>query len=161
MTEQHVHKRISKLEKQLANLIKRGRVVAVDVENYRCKVNLEGWLTGWLPWLTHRAGGNKTWHGPEVGEQVVVFSPNGNPTQGIVTLSLYQDDYKPPANSLDIDRTTYKDGAAFTYDRASSTYSLNIPARGKFLLTVGASTFEITNAGWKVTTPDIDMQVGG
>lgn len=152
---------ITELERRLANMVTIGKVVEAEYNPPRCRVQIGDIKTGWLDWGVERAGLDQTWKPFEVDEQVLVFSPNGDLTQGIIVKSLYQTAHSAPANAVDITRTKFKDGTVIEHDRASSTYSLFIPAGGKFSVTVGGSTLEITDAGWTVNTPDVDWTVGG
>jgi phage baseplate assembly protein V len=117
MTHERLAYKLSQLERKFEQLIKVGLICAVDYENARVKVELDGRKSGWLPWFTHRAGGDLSWHAPEVNEQVCVLSPNGNPANGLVLPSLYQTDHPAPANSADISRTVYRDGMVIEHDR--------------------------------------------
>lgn len=109
---------IGEMQRAMANLIRVGKIVGLDESNARVKVSVGGLTTDWLPWAVSRAGGNRTWSAPEIGEQVVVLSPHGDPAQGIVLPSIYQDDHPAPADSKDVDRIRYADGTVTEYDRA-------------------------------------------
>lgn len=125
MCDQDLSYRLSQLERKISNLIKVGRVVLADYEAARLKVDLDGRETGWLPWFTHRAGGDISWHAPEIGEQVCVLSPDGNPSNGLVLPSLYQTEYTAPAKSADISRTVFGDGLVIEHDRAQKITTIS------------------------------------
>ena len=63
---------IAESERTRANLIQVGTVQALDLPKARARVLLAGVNSAWLPWLATRAGGDRTWNPPTVGEQVLV-----------------------------------------------------------------------------------------
>lgn len=115
----HMDKDMTDAERRLASLVMIGEVVAVNEAHARLKVESGGVLTNWLPFVTSRAGEDRVWHIPEQGEQVVVVSPCGDPTQGVVIGSLFRNRFPPPAQSKTVHRVVYQDGTTVEYDRAA------------------------------------------
>jgi phage baseplate assembly protein V len=114
-------------DRQLGNVIMLGVVAELDEAQARVRVDCDGMRTDWIPWTERRAGaGFRTWAPPEVGEQVVVVSPYGDPTQGVVIGSVYQEAHDAPANAKTKHRTEYADGTIVEYDRASTTLTVNV-----------------------------------
>lgn len=144
---------IGELQRQLANLIRVGKVVELDEANARVKVSASGLTTAWLPWGTGRAGTTRTTSMPTVGEQVMLFSPYGDTAQGVVGFSLYQDDHPAASDSKDKERTIYPDGSVVEYNSASNTLTVTVAAAGKVIVNCKEAT---VNAETKVTlnTPD-------
>jgi len=130
--------RIERLERQMHNIALLGTVSDADYEASRVKVAIGDLITGWLPWLTVRAGGDVTWDAPEIGEQVTVISPSGELGNGFVIPALYQNAHPANGNTPDLHTRTYKDGAVISYDRAAHHLSAILPA--------GASTELISSA---------------
>lgn len=108
---------LSELDRRLANLIRVGVVAELDESSARVRVKSGEILTAWLPWLTHRAGQDRTWWAPEPGEQVLLLAPNGDMARGFVLPSLYQDASPPPGDRKTLHRTEYADGTSVEYDR--------------------------------------------
>lgn len=149
------------LARRVANGVRFGVISAVDHAAARVRVTSGEIVTAWLPWATGRAAGPKRrWDPPAVGEQVVVIAPGGDLTQAIVIPGVYQDTAAAPSDSPDKDTTLYGDGALIEYDRASHTYTLDVPASGKIILKCGATTLEISNAGVVLTAPNVDFNLG-
>ena len=117
MSERNLHQDMTEAERRISNVALMGQVVALDAARARVRVQAGPILTAWLPFATVRAGPDRTWHAPEAGEQVVLVAPGGDLNQAVVVGSLYRDAYPPPADSADISRTEWKDGAALAYDR--------------------------------------------
>ncbi|MEM7213254.1 MAG: phage baseplate assembly protein V [Pseudomonadota bacterium] len=102
-----------------------GDVIETDYPNARIKVQLGDLPSTWLPWMITRAGGDRTWWAPEIGEQVVVAAPGGELDQAIVLGSLYQADHPAPANSPDIHRTEYSDGSFVEMNRGTGKLTIS------------------------------------
>jgi len=119
--------RVSELERRLSNLIRPGTVTAADYPNARVRVQIGQNTTAWLPWMTHRAGGDRSWHAPEVGEQVLVLSPCGDLAQGFALPAVYQNAHPAPANAATVHRIEYEDGAVIEYDRQAHKLTATIP----------------------------------
>ena len=120
----------AELERARANLVQIGTVDEADYAKARVRVKLGGLTTAWLPWLSVRAGGDRTWSAPEAGEQVAVLCPDGDPAGGIVLGSIYCTAHGAPADAATVARTTYADGAVIEYDRAAHRLSATLPAGG-------------------------------
>lgn len=128
-------------DRLIGNLVMLGVIAELDEEQARVRVDCDGMRTGWIPWVAGRAGpGVRTWSAPEVGEQVVVVSPYGDPTQGVVIGSVYQDAFDAPATVKTKHRTEYADGSVVEYDRATTTLTVNVGS-GKVI--VNCATAEV------------------
>lgn len=150
-----------------------GTVLEADYSKARIRVALGRNKTAWLPWLTSRAGGDRTWHAPEIGEQVLVVSPSGELAQGYVLPGgVYKTDFPANGNSETISRTTYKDGAVVEYDRTAHAYGVTIPNGGKATVSVGSNSKVLvedsdvtlsfgSGASIKVESGKITLSVGG
>ena len=113
-------------------------------------------LTDWIPWIVARAGPDREWWSPEIGEQVVLLSPSGEITQAIALPSLYSAASPPPPSPLppgDPDKrvTEHSDGATFSYDRVAHRYEITLPAGSRAHITAG--TIVLQGATETVTIP--------
>jgi len=103
-----------------------GTVCELDAAAARVRVECNGNVTDWLPWIERRAGaGARTWNPPRLDEQVLVVSPCGNMALGVVVGSIYQDAYPAPADSEGVDRTVYADGTTVEYDHAANRLTVD------------------------------------
>ncbi|MEJ1436572.1 MAG: phage baseplate assembly protein V [Candidatus Sedimenticola sp. (ex Thyasira tokunagai)] len=125
---------LAQLSRQLHNLIRPGTIAEVDCDAARVRVTSGDLLTGWLPWLTTRAGNDRSWWAPEVGEQVLLLCPAGNPAQGYALPAIYQAAHPANGNSPDLHRTTYSDGAIIEYHRGDHHLAVTLPAGGTLTL---------------------------
>lgn len=119
--------RNSETGRRLASIIRIGTVVEADYQKARVRVAFGAAVSDWLPWITFRAGGDHTWWAPEVGEQVIVLSPSGEISGGVVLGSMFSTDHPAPADRPTIHRTTYEDGAVIEYDRLNHILHAYIP----------------------------------
>ncbi|EMR0601584.1 TPA: phage baseplate assembly protein V [Stenotrophomonas maltophilia] len=148
----------------IGNLLMIGVVRELDEANGRVRVDADGMLTDWIPWLERRAGpGMRSWCTPEPGEQVVLACPYGDPGQALVLGSLYQDRFPPPADSRLRQRTEFADGSTVEYDQETTTLSVNV-GNGKVIVTC-ASAQVIASESVLLDTPSLkatgDLQVTG
>ena len=146
--------RIGELERRLSNAIRPGTVLEADYAKARIRVTMGDNTSAWLPWLTSRAGEDRTWHAPEVGEQVIVMAPGGELSAGYVMPGgIYKNDYPANADKPEISRTTYKDGAIVEYDREAHAHLLQLPE--------GSATVKVGDDAQTEITPDkITAKVG-
>ena len=119
--------RLSELERRLNNLIRLGTIQAVDADTARARVTIGSALTYWLPWLTQRAGADRTWWAPSVGEQVMVIAPSGDLNNAVIMPAVYQDAHPAPSSDLNVHRVEYSDGAVIEYDRSTHKLTATIP----------------------------------
>ncbi|MEZ6854196.1 phage baseplate assembly protein V [Halodesulfovibrio aestuarii] len=146
---------LSELYRFLAGLIRFGTVVEADYSIARVRVDCGGVVSNWLPWIAERAGNDRSWHALEVGEQVAVLSPGGETAQGIVLGSIYQAAHPAPANSVDVRRYEFKDGAVIEYDRAKHKLYADIPGDAEIVaaksITANAGTTVDAEAKERIT----------
>ncbi len=126
--------------------------------------------TGFLRWMSLRGGPDTTWWAPQIGEQVLVFSPGGNLKRGIIIGSLYRPQvldsqnavYAQPEIRETIHFTQYADGTQVFYDRLAGLYEINCVGNVKV---IAAGDVDVTadgevnvTAGTKatITAPEID-----
>ncbi|SDK67958.1 phage baseplate assembly protein V [Billgrantia gudaonensis] len=117
----------AELLRLIHNLVRLGTIAEVDHAAARVRVKAGELLTAWRPWIECRAGTTRTWNPPTVGEQVVLFSPGGDPAAAVVLTGLYRDAHPAPADRADLWRAVMPDGAVIEYDHAASHLRANLP----------------------------------
>lgn len=155
MTQRNLHQDMTEVERRISNLAMLGQVVALDAARARVRVRSGPITTGWLPFATVRAGEDRSWHPPEPGEQVVLVAPGGDLNQAVVVGSVYRADHPAPADSQNISRTVFKDGAVMEYDRAQHHWRLSVPDGGHIRFEIGDTTLELKADGTTLTTPKL------
>lgn len=121
------------MARRLANVVRVGVVASVDLPNARCRVTIGDIQTAPLPFLAVKAGEDRTWHPPEVGEQVLVLAPSGELTAGFVLGGVYTTSHPAPSTSPEVAKMLFKDGSSATYDRALHSLTIDLPTSGSSL----------------------------
>lgn len=154
------------LQRRVANLIRMGTVEEADYAAARVRIRFAQAVTHWLPWTTQRAGQDRSWWAPEVGEQVVVLAPSGDLAQGVVCFSIYQAAHPAPADSPDVTRRVYADKALEEYDRAAHRKHTKIPgdivSEASGSITMEAGDAITLTAGGKISlfAPLVELEAG-
>ena len=107
---------LAALARLLENLIRFGVIAAVQMEPPRVQVTTGKLTTAWLPWLALRAGADREWDPPTVGEQVILLSPSGQLANGIIVTGVFSDHIPANGNRAGLHRRTYVDGTVIEYD---------------------------------------------
>ena len=142
-----IERRLRDLERMVSRLIQVGTVTDVDYPAKRVKVEIGDRESYWLRFSTTRAGADRSWWPPTVGEQVMVYAPNGDAVAAVVGDSLYQQDHDAPADQGTIRRTTYGNGTVVELDKSSGLLRVQHPGK---LQVQADGDIEIT-AGGNVT----------
>jgi phage baseplate assembly protein V len=152
------------MERRVANMVRLGKVSAVDLANARVRIKSGDIETAWLPWSTGRAHpAKRRWDPPAVGEQVVMLSPTGDLRQAVVMPGVFQDNAAAPSSSGDKDATVYSDGTVIEYDRAAHALTADLQGtklfadRNKIELTIGGTVLTLTAGGTTLTTPQLTV----
>lgn len=114
-----MNSQIPEIQRLLRNLIRIGTVAAVNLDDGLCRVATGDNTTGWLHWLTTRAGKTRTWNAPSVGEQVIVLCLGGELDTGFVLPGIFSDDNPAPSASADALHWSFPDGAVIEYEPAT------------------------------------------
>lgn len=135
---------VTELHRRLANMVLLAKVIEADYSGSipKAKVVVGEITSAWLPMLVSRAGNDRSWWPLEIGEQVVVLSPSGELTQGVVLGSINQQSIPANGNSSDHHRITYSDGAVIEYDRKAHHLKAVLPG--------GATTELVSDGGVKI-----------
>ncbi len=146
--------RVSELERRLNNTIVEGVIAEVQASPYRVKVDYgtdeKPLLTGWLQVAVPRAAEAIVWWALEVGESVMVISPNGNMEQGTVYPATYSSDFMAPDNNLKKLVILFDDKSYFIYDKENKTMEVHTDESVKW--TTKTFTLEAENFNVKAET---------
>ncbi|GFQ91486.1 spike protein [Trichonephila clavata] len=137
------------------HIIEIGLVKEVDYEKARVRVKVGEFLTNWLPWITTRAGEDRSWFAPNVDEQIVIFSPLGELSLGVVLAGIYQQKYPAPESKKEVSSVVFKDGTKLSYNKENG--HLEIDVVDKITLKVGESSIKMTKKGIKLKAKRIDL----
>ncbi len=115
------------LMRRMENLLRYATVAEVDTAKALLKVRYGDTTTsGWLPWFSQRAGNSISWHAPDVGEQVMVLSPSGEPVGGLVLTGLYTTGKPSPSTDGDLHLMRYGNGDFHQHHRGTGDTNTKI-----------------------------------
>lgn len=117
---------LSDILRLLQNLIRLGTIAQVDGAKARVQLGPQ-LTTEWLNWITPRAGTTRAWSAPTEGEQVMVLSPGGDLTRGVIVPALFSKAFDAPESSDTIHTTHYPDGAVVQYDHEAHALTATLP----------------------------------
>lgn len=137
--------RVVDLRRRLDNLVRVGTVAEVDLRRARVRVHYGAGAPGdgleaqtdLIPWMVTRAGADRTWWAPTVGEQVLVLAPGGDLAGAVALPGLYQVAAPPPSpdpgrRPLETEATiVFSDGAIISYDVGAHVLRVELPDEGK------------------------------
>lgn len=156
---------LSETMRRLDNLVRVGTVAEADYARARIRVRTGDLVTDWIPWATTRAGGDRSWWAPELGEQVLLLAPGGQLEDTIALPALYQDAHDAPQSSADVMHVAFGDGAFVTYDRAAGKLTVNTPGQVEITaareVEINTGTEVTINAASKTTINSPDILLNG
>ena len=118
---------VTECHRLIANLVRIGRVLEVDVEQPQARVAIGTLKTAWLPLLCLRAGSDQQWWPVDVDEQVLVLSTSGDLTQGVIIGALHQARFPANTKTTDIHCCSYSDGAVMEYNKTTHCLNITLP----------------------------------
>lgn len=148
----------AELARRLENLIRLGTIQTINPSKpfSTVTVNLGEITTAPIRFLNLRAGNDKTWDPPSIGEEVIVFSPCGVLEMGIAVTGLNNDAFPAPSDDLNQIIRIFADGCIIAYNVESHALEAILPTGGTAVITApGGLTI---NAN---TTINGNLQVNG
>ncbi|MEC8887362.1 MAG: phage baseplate assembly protein V [Pseudomonadota bacterium] len=115
------------IDRMLANLIRIGRISAVDHAQAVATVDFDGEVVPDLLWSKQRMGDDRYWHAPSVGEQVIVLSVSGDLSQGVIIAAIAQDQFADVAQDAH-PKIQFSDGTIVRYDKSNHTLTVDASA---------------------------------
>lgn len=119
---------VAELRRRLDNVVRACTVAEVDFD--RCVVRCryagdadDPALSGWLPWLTRRAGRDQEMWTPSVGEQALLLAPGGDLANAICLPAICTPGASPTGATEGQHVVAYGDGAETVYDGDAHTLS--------------------------------------
>ncbi|WP_313539748.1 phage baseplate assembly protein V [Sphingomonas sp.] len=131
----------------IGNLMRLGTIETLDLAQGTVRVRVGEIVTGDIPFAASRAGAVRIWSPPSLGEQVLLFCPEGDVEAGIILGALFCDAHPAPTSdgTFLID---FADGTRISYD----------PQAHKLAITLSASgAAEITAPGGLTLNADVKL----
>ena len=143
-----LQERIAILEERLNNLVKVGRIVAVNPKKATARVEFEDRdrTVSWeIPVLHNHTHKDKTYWIPRIGELVYVLTPSLGEGLGVIIGSSYNSQDPPPESDGNIVKILFEDGTTIQYDKGS--HKLYIHSVGDIEITVNNGNGTVTING--------------
>ncbi|KHT33658.1 phage baseplate assembly protein V [Pectobacterium carotovorum] len=121
----NIHSTLTEIQRLLRNMNRVGVVTHVNTADALCRVQTGGMTTGWLNWLTRRAGRSRDWWAPSIGEQVLILSIGGELDTAFVLPGIYSDNNPAPSASPDALHISFPDGAVIEYEPATGALTVS------------------------------------
>lgn len=132
--------------RRIENAILIGRVVEVDRQARRAKVEIEdGWTSAALPWIERRAGDVRSWSPPTVGEQCLILCPGGDPERGLVLPGVASDAFALDGDPELVELLETAGGFADEIDAALNRRTITIPGGGELRVVCGAAQIDMAD----------------
>lgn len=102
-------------------------------------------LTDWVPWFSPRAGKDRVWDPPEVGEVVMMLAPSGELANGVAIPGLFSNG-NANGDRAGLQRRTYDDGTVVEYDRQAHKLTIDATASNGQVVVKG-QTIQVEASG--------------
>lgn len=135
--------------RRLENLIRLGKIKTINPSKPFSTVTVEiGEITtAEIRFLNLRAGNDKSWDPPSVGEEVIVLSPCGVLEMGIAIAGLNNELNPAPSDDLKKNIRIFEDGCLISYDVSSHALEVILPESGTAVLTANGGVTINANGG--------------
>ncbi|MGU9981459.1 phage baseplate assembly protein V [Phreatobacter sp. HK31-P] len=92
--------RMEEMDRRLHGMIRIGKISEVNPQRAQARFSdASVRSTDWLDWQEPGNGHNRTWTAPRVGQEAVMFSPSGEPGQGLLMPGSYNKQNKAPSSN--------------------------------------------------------------
>ena len=139
--------------RRLSNVARYGTITEADYTGetagfpaIRVQIQGDEILSDWVPWFSPRAGKDRVWDPPEVGEVVMLLAPSGDLANGVAIPGLFSDN-NANGDRDGLQRRTYDDGTVIEYDREAHKLTIDATASsGQVLVKSQSVTVEASGA---------------
>lgn len=109
----------------IGNLMRLGTIDSIDLAQGTVRVRVGEIVTGDIPFAAPRAGAVRIWAPPSIGEQVLLFCPEGDIEAGIILGALFCDAHPAPTadGTYLVD---FGDGTRLAYDSEARRLSITV-----------------------------------
>jgi len=117
-----LQEKVAELEEKVNNLVKVGKIVAVNPKKATARVEFEDRdkTVSWeLPIMHKHTKWDKTYWLPKVGELVYVLTPALGNGLGVILGSSYNDEDTPPTEDINTVKILFEDGTVIEYDKSA------------------------------------------
>ena len=117
---------LADIKRRLHGQVRLGKVTAVDVKEDRVTCISEGITQPDIPYLTFRAGEDKTYWLPSVGEVGLLVALSGEPANAFFMPGFFYTDMPAPENNENVALRVFRDGIEERIDTEAHSHTLKI-----------------------------------
>jgi len=143
-------------DRMLAAMIIPGKVVDVDLQNAKVRIESRGWVSPWVRWHSQGAGKARHWRAPSMNEQGSLECPSGVPALGTFKAGLYSEAGAQADNRDHVEVWRFDDGGSLVYDWQAKSYAITLPT-GTVTIKVGDSTVTVADSAVTVESAAIKL----
>lgn len=143
----------------ISNLINIGTITQTKSAEGKAlaRVNIANRQSDFLPIVSFCNSYKRHFSPARIGEQVLVFCPQGENSVGFIIRGIFNEECKEPQGSDTKEILTYEDGVSFSYDTSTSSLEINSPKT----INIVCNHANIKAQTIKVDSPSIDLGLGG
>lgn len=143
--------RVSEIERRNDHMMRPGKVTDVDPKKQLARIEIgerdgKPLKSAWVPYA-QLAGGYKSHRPPTVGQQMMMFAPNGEGRQALLMPMTWSNDNPSPSEKGDEHVTTF--GQLKFVEKADS-----------YVISVGSVEIEMTTSDINITAPGFVRTIG-
>lgn len=127
---------VAELQRKLADMIQITTITSVDHANKKLRVRLGADESAELPWPASIGRNFIAWKPLRVGQQVILFSPSGDPAQGVIIGDLYSQAIDSPSTAEEIDLVEFEDGSRLYVKQGGGVF---VDSAGALAITVAGN----------------------
>lgn len=143
----------------ISNLINIGTIAETKSTEGKAlaRVNIANRQSDFLPIVSFCNSFKRHFAPVRVGEQVLVFCPQGENSIGFIVRGIFNQNCKEPQGNDTKEIITYEDGVSFSYDTSTSTLEIAAPKS----INITCTHANIKAQTIKADCPSIDLGLGG
>ncbi|MFC2994863.1 phage baseplate assembly protein V [Acinetobacter sichuanensis] len=151
------------IHQRLENMIRIGIIKTIHPSKpfLTVTVNLGEITTAKIRYLNLRSGDDQTWNPPSIGEEVIVFSPNGVLEMGVAFGGFNNAEFPAISEDLNKNITIFSDGCMISYDTKEHALEAVLPESGTVTLTATGGVTVNATGGVTLNAMDGGLEVNG
>ena len=160
MSGRYDEQKSSEIERRISELVRVGVISEVQPEKGLCRVSFGDRVSPLSPWFTRRAGKDKEFWHPDIGEQAIFISPYGDGSEGFALLGIFSNKMPMPEGAREgLHIIEYGDGTRMEVDRVNHVVLVK-DSYGSFLR-MADSDIVMKSKRHIHFNPESDLQIAG
>lgn len=115
---------VAELQRKLVGMIQITTITSVDHASKKLRVRLGADESAELPWPATVGRNFVAWKPLRVGQQVILFSPSGDPAQGVIIGDLYSQAIDAPSTNEVVDLIQFNNGNLIEHNMTTGKFRI-------------------------------------